>query len=230
MKNKKLIWLIGPKLGKESITYRKLSQTYLIIHLQTVKTLKNYLLSQNCKLPGVYIFAQEEAMQFFCEDRAKSVPYLSTIIIGKDHPTAIKTFYSIGLLNYISPGSKYQLLAQIDLILNKQLDRPEMADINWSELTVKEKKILGILSENINCPVSREEIINSVWNSKIIMNKRSFDVHLCNLRKKIENSPYKILKAGDGKYQFEIGKNKKTRLIRSLKKNSEHLDVSMPLQ
>lgn len=229
MKNKKLIWLIGTKLGEKSVIHRHLSKSYLIFHFENLKTMKNYLSSNECKKPGIYIFAQDEAMKYFCNDGETSIPFLSTIVIGNDHPTDIKVLYSIGLLNYLPPSAKHQLMAQISLMLNGQLERPELSEVNWDNLTVKEKKILGIFSLNKNNQVSREEIINSVWSAKR-PDARSFDVHLCNLRKKIKNSPYKILRAGDGKYQFEIGRTKRSRIIKNLKMNSVPIEFSMSLQ
>lgn len=54
------------------------------------------------------------------------------------------------------------------------------------ELTLKEFELLKLLIDNKENPVSRDEILEKVWGYKFVGETRTVDVHIRNLRSKIE--------------------------------------------
>ena len=57
------------------------------------------------------------------------------------------------------------------------------------KLTAKEFSLLRFIIENRSKVVSRDEILDHVWNPNVIVDPRTVDTHVANLRKKIEDSP-----------------------------------------
>lgn len=56
------------------------------------------------------------------------------------------------------------------------------------EFTFKEYEILKYLLENINKPISREEILNKIWGYEYLGETRTVDIHIKSIRKKMLNS------------------------------------------
>lgn len=53
------------------------------------------------------------------------------------------------------------------------------------EVTYKEYEILKYLLENINKPISREELLNKVWRYEYLGETRTVDIHIKTIRKKL---------------------------------------------
>jgi two-component system OmpR family response regulator len=56
-------------------------------------------------------------------------------------------------------------------------------------LTRKESLLLKVLLDNINCTISREDILNNIWLSDAYSNSRSMDVYITKLRKYLKSDP-----------------------------------------
>ena len=56
-------------------------------------------------------------------------------------------------------------------------------------LTPKEAKLMAVLMQNVGRVVSRDELIRSVWQADDLSESRSLDVHICWLRRKVEENP-----------------------------------------
>ena len=57
-------------------------------------------------------------------------------------------------------------------------------------LTPKEFKLLKYLYDNRNQVISREQLLNGVWNYDILGTSRMVDIHISHLRDKIEKDPH----------------------------------------
>lgn len=68
--------------------------------------------------------------------------------------------------------------------LNKEM-REVFVNSEKIELTYKEFELLKYLLENINKPVSREDILNNVWGYDYIGETRTVDIHIKTLRRKL---------------------------------------------
>lgn len=56
-------------------------------------------------------------------------------------------------------------------------------------LTPKEAKLMALLMENVGKVVSRNDLMENVWNTEYMGDTRTLDVHICWLRQKIEENP-----------------------------------------
>lgn len=112
---------------------------------------------------------------------------------------------NLGADDYITkPFSVKELLARINALF-RRIDIKDRKDIenygniriNYDkyevrkneevvDLTLKEFELLKLLIENKGNPVSRDEILETVWGYKFIGETRTVDVYIRNLRSKIE--------------------------------------------
>jgi len=70
------------------------------------------------------------------------------------------------------------------------------------ELTHTEFDLLNFLASNAGKVLSREKILNSIWGYEYPIETRVIDVHIRNLRRKIETQPYYILAVPGIGYRF----------------------------
>lgn len=81
-----------------------------------------------------------------------------------------------------SPPSSYAFSS-----LRVNLDRMEVLDGNRAiELTALEFKLLIALIQNAGRVLSRDRILDLVWNTNAVVTDRVVDTHIANLRKKLE--------------------------------------------
>ena len=72
------------------------------------------------------------------------------------------------------------------------------------ELTHKEYELLVLLINNVNNAVTREELVNSVWEASISSDDRTLDTHIKSLRKKILEYADNIITIRRVGYRFEV--------------------------
>lgn len=71
-----------------------------------------------------------------------------------------------------------------DIKLNKA-EREVFVNEKLIELTFKEYELLKYLLENVNKPLSREDILNNVWGYDYLGETRTVDIHIKTIRRKI---------------------------------------------
>lgn len=157
----------------------------------------------------LFIFDESNAYRFFCVKKDISIDPTQVIIIGADDSEKIRHFYSIGLTHFIV-GIAFQALlkVKVEFMLGELISQGQMSllelknEEQWQDLTYKERKILLMLCHRPDQVIDRIEIIKYVWQNRKV-HSRTFDVHLHNLRKKIEKYGYEIITHGQGKYQIQ---------------------------
>lgn len=132
--------------------------------------------------------------------------------------------FELGVDEYISkPFSPKILVARVDAILRRTLGntggevveaggiRMDKAahivkiDGNQIELSYKEFELLSYFMENEGIALSREKILNNVWNYDYFGDARTIDTHVKKLRSKLgEKGEYIRTIWGMG-YKFEVG-------------------------
>jgi len=134
------------------------------------------------------------------------------------------TGFSLGADDYITkPFSIKEVIVRVKAVLNRipGEDRPEQKSISVDELvlnlkkrkvkiegrevelTRKEFEILVMLLRSEGNILSREDILEKVWDERTIVSKRTVDVHVTRLRKKLGSyGKYIRNKQGYG-YAFE---------------------------
>ncbi len=132
--------------------------------------------------------------------------------------------YSIGADQYImKPFSPKVLVARVEALLRRTMAQSsnimELGDIKIDKdahsvfvkgeevyLSVKEFDLLAYLAENHGITLSREKILDHVWNYDYYGDARTIDTHITKLRKKLgECGAYLYTKRGVG-YRFEAVK------------------------
>lgn len=123
----------------------------------------------------------------------------------KDREIDVVRALDVGADDYVTkPFRIRELLSRIKAILRRRNDKQCSAisvgavSINFSSrqissrggpvsLTATEWTLLDFLVTNLNCVVSREQIIDHVWGVKDLEDSRAVDVHIGRLRKKISD-------------------------------------------
>ena len=117
----------------------------------------------------------------------------------------------LGADDYVTkPFSTAELLSRVRAILRRrELDRANgglpvrrlgglQIDLSRQEvlvdgarvhLTLSEFKVLSLLAEQADSPVSRRELMQHLWASEHVGDEHACEVHISNLRRKIERDP-----------------------------------------
>jgi len=156
------------------------------------------------------------------KDRELNIPII--FITAKTEEDELLTGFNLGADDYITkPFSVKEVIARVRAVLNRSpQDHPPgttklVSDelvVNLKkrkvkvgkkeiELTRKEFEILVLLMDSEGTIFSRDDILEKVWEENIIVNKRTIDVHVTRLRKKLGGyGKYIRNKQGYG-YAFE---------------------------
>ena len=132
--------------------------------------------------------------------------------------------FELGVDEYISkPFSLKILVARVEAILRRtnQLDRKEILsaggividkaahqvtlDGKKVELSYKEFELLSYFLENQGIALSREKILNNVWNYDYFGDARTIDTHVKKLRSKMGDKGEMIKTIWGMGYKFEVG-------------------------
>ncbi len=126
-------------------------------------------------------------------------------LTAKSEENDILTGFNVGGDDYIpKPFSIKEVTARIKAILKRGVNHEDPKDIiSFKELVVdlvkksvsisnesisltrKEFEILVLLMKNRSKYISRQEILNHIWSSDVIVTERNVDVNIARLRKKI---------------------------------------------
>lgn len=102
------------------------------------------------------------------------------------------------------PGREDKILVHEELVMNPKKRKVKIGTRDL-ELTKKEYEILAYLLNSEGYILSREEILERVWDDDTIVSKRTVDVHMAHLRKKL-GSYGKYIKNKQG-YGYAFEKN-----------------------
>jgi DNA-binding response OmpR family regulator len=155
--------------------------------------------------------------------KEKNLPIPIIFLTAKNEETDILTGFNLGADDYISkPFSIREVVARIKAILKRgAVQKEENRKLGFNDLWIDfQKKTISIAGENINLTrkefeilalllknqghfISRDEILNRIWNDDVIVTERNVDVNIARLRKKIgEYGDYIKGKSGYG-YCFQ---------------------------
>lgn len=156
------------------------------------------------------------------KERGMSTPII--FITAKTAEDELLTGFSLGGDDYITkPFSVKEVVVRVKAVLKRGSieERPEKnlltvddlelnlkkrkvkIDNKELELTRKEFEILVLLIKSEGYILSREEILDRVWDEDVVVSKRTIDVHITHLRKKLGSyGKYIRNKQGYG-YAFE---------------------------
>ncbi len=93
------------------------------------------------------------------------------------------------------------------MVLEVQKSRLKKNGSAEIHLTPKETKLMALLMKNIGKVVSRNQLMQEVWETEYVGDTRTLDVHICWLRQKIEDNPripeYILTRRGQG-YELRL--------------------------
>ena len=117
--------------------------------------------------------------------------------------------FELGVDEYISkPFSPKVLVARVEAILRRTgastEDILEIIDGNKLELSFKEFELLTYFIDNKGIALSREKILNNVWNYDYYGDARTIDTHVKKLRNKMGDKGNYIKTIWGMGYKFEV--------------------------
>lgn len=142
------------------------------------------------------------------EDRRTPVVFLS----AKSEEVDVVLGLELGADDFLrKPFGKHELLARVRAVLRRH-EEPLIAEVihlgRWEiypkrllaihgegsvELTVREMKVIVLLTRRRGEVVTRDELLNECWGLEYFPESRTLDQHILNLRKKIEDDPSRPL-------------------------------------
>lgn len=157
-----------------------------------------------------WMLPSKDGLSIVKELREAKIESIIIMLTAKDEETDILESFDAGVDDYITkPFSPRQLQARIKAHLkrlssvNTSIDDLENVTINRNlhevsvddeiiPLTKKEYDLLLYLVDHKNHVLSREQILNEIWNFDYDGDTRIVDVHIFKLRSKLENAMFTI--------------------------------------
>jgi len=155
--------------------------------------------------------------------KGKQIPII--FLTAKDTENDMLTGFSVGGDDYIvKPFSIKEVIARVKAVLKRQNNSSDFnnadklifndltIDNNTKEVFLKSKKIeltkteyrlLVFLINNSTRVISREEIIDTIWEETPYITERTVDVHITRLRKKLGNYGHFITNQAGFGYRFK---------------------------
>lgn len=138
------------------------------------------------------------------DDRRTPIVFLS----AKSEEVDVVLGLELGADDFLrKPFGKHELLARVRAVLRRH-EEPQTGEAisfgRWQvypkrliaiddgsevELTVREIKVISLLSKRCGEVVTRDELLNECWGLEYFPESRTLDQHVLNLRKKIEADP-----------------------------------------
>lgn len=153
-------------------------------------------------------------------EKGNSTPII--FLTAKDTENDMLTGFSVGGDDYIAkPFSIKEVIARVKAVLKRQSAADKFVfkefifDFNSKELIINaekieltktEYKVLALLITHQNRVISREEMIDTVWNETPFITERTVDVHITRLRKKLGKYAVAITNQAGFGYRFNASK------------------------
>jgi len=120
------------------------------------------------------------------------------VVSSLDDKETLRFCFDMGAIDYLTkPYKKNELIVKVEKTLN-QLRSEKSSGKEFEidgqvidNLTTKQEQLLSLFVDSIDRKVSREQILDKVWN-KTSVHPKTVDVHLYNLRRKIQPHGYII--------------------------------------
>jgi two-component system, OmpR family, alkaline phosphatase synthesis response regulator PhoP len=154
---------------------------------------------QKLPIPIIFITAKTEEDELLTGFSLGADDYITKPFSIKEVIVRVKAVMKRSAMEHRPEEKK---LSVDDLVLNLKKRKVKIGK-NEIELTRKEFEILAMLLKSEGYILSRDEILEKVWDDHTIVSKRTIDVHITRLRKKLGSyGKYIRNKQGYG-YAFE---------------------------
>lgn len=166
---------------------KKDSKSLICIRIENYEQLKKILL--------------EKRLEFF------NLPTL--FILSQHDSNIIKTLYNYHYINIYFDFQPITLIAEQIYYMFKNYtfftslkSSNVLSSIDTDLLTKKEVEIIKLLAESPLKKLDRYELFSKVWGQKY-MNTNTLDVHLCNIRRKLKATNYRVTSVNEGKVALD---------------------------
>ena len=151
----------------------------------------------------------QSTLILFSSARSEDFTQLSAYNVGADDyvvkPIKIKLFLSRikALLKRSGKNLNTSIISVADLSIDNEGHKLHKAGVEIV-LVKKEFKLLNLLVSKPGKVFSRDEIINQVWESDVVVGNRTIDVHIRKLREKIGSDYFLTLKGVGYKFNDHL--------------------------
>ena len=136
--------------------------------------------------------------------RGKGIDSVMMMLTAKDEEEDILEAFEAGVDDYITkPFSPRELLARIQAHV-KRIVKTSRRVLEMGGLTIKEFELLEYLLRNPQIVLSRDNILNEIWDFDYDGDTRIVDVHIFKLRNKLQGSGVKIASLRGVGYKLEV--------------------------
>lgn len=202
--NHDLIWILDNDPACVSLYQQTLGLQYHIRLLSSVEQLTNALAKMGTEGPRLLIADPESAKSGLKEMLGSSKDSNSNrkpefIIATKlDDLELIRCYLRKGARDYIlKPLRPNELVAKVERALHQISNREililrnDLDGILINDLTFREHQLLTMFLSRPTRSVTRDELYSALW-SKVTVNRKTLDVHIFNLRRKLQPYGYGI--------------------------------------
>ncbi len=211
------IWIIEDDKSCQYVYELALAEDYRFLFFEGVPELVAALRTggQPSLVIADLLLKNSNFLDFFSLEESSLLQCGIIIVSSVDDLVTLRECYEEGVVDYLTkPFNKNQLLAKIEqsckqhqpvdaphypkdlsVLAELQLDprrlRVFFSD-KWVSLTHKEYRILDTLSLSNNQAVARDRLLQTIW-TDVKVGRKTLDVHLFHLRKKIKSIGLSIL-------------------------------------
>lgn len=212
----KCVWILDDDKDCQLVYERVLDFRYKTVYFNRIEEFKAALSADNVDLPMLIIsdliLSDGNLLNFLgspYDRQLLQVPFM--VVSSIDDIDAIRYCFKEGALDYLTkPIKKNELLVKVENILSGGTSRV-VINTDQKNLTLDGRKInnltskqLQVLSLFLQSPVrtvNRTDILKKVWGSTSV-HPKTVDVHLYNLRRKLNTYGYLIRSEGGGKWSL----------------------------
>lgn len=171
--------------------------------------------SYNCSLLITeMIFTDGNFLDFIGKMKSNGLFKVPIVIVSSvDDVDVMRFCFKEGILDYLTkPFRRNELLVKIENIFKKEEeDKSIVKDVHEKEVIINGKKVnnltlkqLQVLSLFLKSPVrsvNRKDILKKVWGATSV-HPKTVDVHLYNLRRKLDPLGFQITSHGPGQWKL----------------------------
>lgn len=210
MNSSKTLWILEADPAQQQLYRDMFSFRYKCSFFSDLKTFASLYSSENSVCPDFLItelqlsdgdfFNFIKSKEDFCLERMKK---RFMVISNHDDLDLMRHAFEWGAVDYmVRPFHKNELIVKLERYLqDSQCLSHLFPEEVLSELTPKEEKILQFLMAAKNNTMHRDDICRMVW-KKVFVNTKTFDVHIYNLRRKINLCGTSIRSEGQGLFRL----------------------------
>ncbi len=212
----KEIWILEDDKGCQFVYEQTLDHRYKTRYFSKISDFQENL--TNTEVSPALIIADlmlddGNFMSYLNESKDNKLMVVPFIIVSSiDDIDALRFCFMEGALDYLTkPFKKNELIVKIENILSgasmrssNSVQAHKMMNLDGHEiesLTSKQKQLLSLFLSSPGRVVSRDDILEQVWGDTSV-HPKTVDVHLYNLRRKLNEYGYIIKSEGGGKWSL----------------------------